>query len=305
MTRRGLYIFPSLFTVGNLSAGMVSMLFALEGHLTNAAWAIIVAIAMDIVDGRVARWTKATSQFGTEFDSLADLTSFGIAPAVLMYQLVLYSLGRPGWALAVFFPVMGALRLAWFNVRMQRGEEGSPHFIGLPIPAAAGILASFVLSYELMGAGGEVTVKTIPLVMKRMPLLFKMAPLTMVVLPFLMVSTIRYSNFKRLKLSRPKPLQLFALIVVSLLLIMAYPQNTIFLLFLSYVGSGLWMYAWRYSRVRSALAKGRHRRRAMDWGQDPGDRGGIQIPAQPPTPEIPRSPRRWLRVGRERRIRET
>ena len=108
--RRGIYIIPSLFTLGNLAAGVLSILLATNDRLDLAAWAILVGIVMDMLDGRVARWTGATSEFGMELDSLCDLVTFGVAPAILMYNLALEPLGRVGYAIAVFFPVAGALR---------------------------------------------------------------------------------------------------------------------------------------------------------------------------------------------------
>src|SRR4051812_35424874 len=163
--KRGVYLFPSLLTLANLAAGVMSILFSAGNHFTSAAWAIIVGIFMDMSDGRVARWMGATSQFGLELDSLADLTTFGVAPAVLMYQLALDPLGRPGYMIAIFFVLTAALRLARFNLRAQTQTLDTPPptgFVGLPVPAAAGILASFVLSYELFD-NGDITVKTIPL----------------------------------------------------------------------------------------------------------------------------------------------
>jgi len=165
--KRGIYLFPTLLTLANLASGVMAMLFAAQYHLSSAAWCIIAGIILDMLDGRVARWAGATSQFGVELDSLCDLVTFGIAPGFLMYRVALESMGRPGYMIVVFFAMMAALRLARFNLRAHSGEP-STHFVGLPVPAAAGILASFVLSYELFG-DDTITAKTIPLVMKRMP----------------------------------------------------------------------------------------------------------------------------------------
>lgn len=250
---RGIYILPSLFTTANLSAGFISVILSINSQLTLAAWCIIAAIALDIMDGRIARWTRSTSRFGIELDSLADLVSFGIAPAVLMYQMVLYTMNRPGAAIALFFVIAGALRLAKFNIQAHEGES-SGHFTGLPIPAAAGILASFVLSYQLFEMGEEITVKTIPLLMKRMPFFFKTIPATMVLISFLMLSNIPYIGFKKLRLNKPKSLQLLTLIVITILLIMTYPQNTIFIIFLLYLLSGVFLYLLRYWRLRRIIS---------------------------------------------------
>jgi len=262
IVRRGIYVVPSLITLGNLSAGIVSILLSSQGHLTAAAWAIIAGMIMDMMDGRVARWTGCTSQFGVELDSLCDLVTFGVAPAILMYWLALEPLGRPGYAIAIFFAVCAALRLARFNLRAQTGEV-STYFVGLPVPAAAGILASFVLSYELFD-NQEVTVKTIPLLMKRMPMFFHLAPLIVLALSLLMISTIRYNNFKKLKLFRPRSLQTLGVVIVGLLLIFTYPQNVIFIVFSLYVLSGLTSLAVRVYSVQRAKRLGKLRRRSTD-----------------------------------------
>lgn len=246
--KRGIYVLPSIVTLGNLASGVVSILFAGDGHFTRAAWAILAGIVMDMLDGRVARWAGASSQFGVELDSLSDLVTFGVAPAVLVYELALEPLGRPGYVIAIFFAMAGALRLARFNVKAQVGEI-STHFVGLPVPAAAGILASFVLSYELFD-NGDMTRKAIPILMQRMPMFFKAIPIVMLVLSFLMISTVSYSHFKNFKLGRSKTIQSFGFIIAGLLLMFAYPQNTIFILFSFYVLSGLVAYIWRFALAR-------------------------------------------------------
>lgn len=261
--KRGLYILPSLFTLANLAAGVTAILLATADHLTSAAWAIMFGIIMDMSDGRVARWTGATSQFGMELDSLADLVTFGVAPGILMYELALAPLGRPGYAIVIFFALTAALRLARFNILAQTGEK-TTYFLGLPVPAAAGILASFVLSYELFD-NSEITVKTIPLVMKRMPFFFHSVPLVMMMLSFLMISPVHYGNFKQLNLLRPRSLQMVGLLVAGLVLIFTYPQNTIFIVFSLYVLSGLTGLAWRFYRAQRAKTLARTlRRRSTD-----------------------------------------
>lgn len=249
---RGIYILPSLFTTANLAVGFISIIYSIQNNFSLAAWCIITCIALDIMDGRVARWTKTTSYFGVELDSLADLVSFGLAPAVLMYQTILNTMGKPGVGIALFFVITGALRLAKFNLKSHQGES-SPDFKGLPIPAAAGILASFVLSYQLFEMGGEITVKTIPVLMKRMPFFFKSIPISMVLISFLMVSDIPYIGFKRLRFNRPKSLQLLVLIVIAVLLILTYPQNIIFIIFMLYLISGIFLYGLRYWRLRRSI----------------------------------------------------
>jgi CDP-diacylglycerol--serine O-phosphatidyltransferase len=249
---RGIYLLPSLFTAANMLFGMLSILYAIRMDFVPAAWCIMLAIIMDMMDGRIARWTKTTSDFGVEFDSLSDLVSFCVAPSVLMYQLVLFEMGRIGAAIAFFYLLCGALRLARFNVKAHDNDSNSPstEFQGLPTPAAAALLASFVLSYELFVEGPEITVKTIPLIMQKMPFFFKSIPLTMLVISFLMVSEVPYSSFKNFKLTRPKTLQILLVFIIGIMLIITYPQNTIFIIFLLYVLSGLTGLVLRYFRLR-------------------------------------------------------
>src|SRR5216117_3256435 len=149
--RRGIVLLPSLLTTGNLFCGFFALLLTVEGRYADASLAIFVAMVMDLLDGRVARLMKATSQFGVEFDSLADVVSFCVAPAFLMYSFALKDLSRPAWFGAFLFVICGALRLARFNV--QTGTVDRRFFVGLSTPAAAGVVASTVLILN----GREVT----------------------------------------------------------------------------------------------------------------------------------------------------
>src|SRR6267143_3106823 len=141
--RRGIVLLPSLLTTGNLFCGFFALLLTVEGRYGDAALAIFVAMIMDMLDGRVARLMRATSQFGVEYDSLADVVSFCVAPAFLLYSFALRDLGRPAWFGAFLFVICGALRLARFNV--QTGTVDRRFFVGLSTPAAAGVVASSVL----------------------------------------------------------------------------------------------------------------------------------------------------------------
>ena len=240
--KKGIYIIPSLFTCGNMTCGLLSIFDSSNGHFIRAAWFLIGAMACDILDGRIARMTKTTSEFGLQLDSLSDLVSFGVAPAIMMYTLVLNSMHRIGVAIAVLYVLCCALRLARFNVLAQRGEVHK-HFVGLPTPASAGVIISFVLSYELLGPEEyALNFKTIPMLMGLMPTFFKAMPVVVVSLSFLMVSNIPYLSFKRLKLSRVRTIQLFALLIVLVLLVLVYPQNIFFIVFSVYAVSGLIVY---------------------------------------------------------------
>ena len=240
--RKGIYIIPSLFTCGNMSFGILSIFSSVEGHFIPAAWFLIGALACDIIDGRIARMTNTTSDFGMQLDTLSDLVSFGIAPAIMMYMLVLNTMGNIGVAIAVLFVLCSALRLARFNVLAQSGEVHK-HFVGLPTPASAGVLISFVLSYQLLGpAEYALNFKTIPALMELMPSFFTAMPIVIVVLSFLMVSNIPYMSFKKLKLTRIRTIELFAIVIVLIILVVIFPQNTIFIIFSVYAASGLLFY---------------------------------------------------------------
>lgn len=164
---------PSFFTVGNLFLGIVSIILAFQGEPEYAAITVIVGMLLDGLDGRVARMLNAQSEFGKELDSLSDIISFGVAPAFIMFVVALDDFGTLGWLVTAIFPICGALRLARFNV--QAGTPG--YFIGLPITAAGGVLATLALYHEFFP--GYVLV------------------LGMIALSYLMVSTVKYPSFKK------------------------------------------------------------------------------------------------------------
>jgi CDP-diacylglycerol--serine O-phosphatidyltransferase len=254
--KKGIYIIPSLFTCGNISCGCLSVISSINGNFTKAAWLLIFAIAFDAIDGRIARVTKTTSEFGVQLDSLSDLTSFGIAPSLMMYQLVLNSMGKIGKSIAVLFILCSALRLAKFNVRANDKEVHSS-FMGLPTPASAGVLISFVLSYELFIAnpGQSLTFKTIPILMENMPVFFKIMPVVIVLLSLLMISSIPYVSFKKVKISKPKVFRLLILLLFLIWLVITFPQNIIFILFTLYAFSGVLACVTKYWKV--LLVKGK------------------------------------------------
>ena len=253
--KKGIYIFPSLFTCGNMSCGIISIISSTEGNFIAAAWFLIGALACDILDGRIARMTKTTSDFGMQLDSLSDLVSFGVAPAMMMYLLVLNIMGNIGIAIAVLFVLCSALRLARFNV-LAHSEEPHKHFVGLPTPASAGVIISFVLSYELLGPEKyTLNFKTIPVLMDLMPTFFKAMPIVMVILSFLMVSNVPYMSFKKFKLTRVRTIEIFSLLLVLIILIVVYPQNIIFLIFSFYVASGLVFFVIKFIWKRKESLK--------------------------------------------------
>jgi len=233
--RKGVYILPNLFTTGNLFCGFWAIISVFQEKFFYAAIAILLAAVFDILDGKVARLSGATSKFGVQYDSLADLVSFGIAPAVLAFSWALRPYGKFGWLAAFLFVVCGALRLARFNVQSSSGEV--KYFKGLPIPAAASMIALTILLYLRLIETGWVK-DIVILVM-------------IYVLAFLMVSSIRYFSFKELDLAKRKPFSIFIFVILSMIVIIMEPTIMLFLFVLFYVisGPGLMVMAWHKKRA--------------------------------------------------------
>jgi CDP-diacylglycerol---serine O-phosphatidyltransferase len=220
--KKGIYILPNLFTTGNLFCGFWSIISVFQETYFFAAVAILVAAVFDALDGKVARLSGSTSKFGVQYDSLADLISFGMAPAILAFSWALRPYGRLGWLAAFLFVVCGALRLARFNVMAAAGD--TKYFKGLPIPGAAAMIALTILLYQrLIETGG---VKDIVILVM------------IYVLAFLMVSNIRYSSFKELNLARRKPFSTFISVVLLLIVIVMEPVIVLFAFILAYTFSG-------------------------------------------------------------------
>jgi len=237
--RRGVYILPNLFTTGNLFCGFWAIISVFHEKFYYAAVAILLASVFDILDGKVARLSGATSKFGVQYDSLADLISFGVAPALLAFSWALRPYGKFGWLAAFLFVVCGALRLARFNVQSSSGE--AKYFKGLPIPAAASMIALTILLYfELIEAGG---VKDIIILVM------------IYVLAFLMVSNIRYFSFKEFDLAKRKPFSIFIFVVLTMIVIIMAPVIVLFGFALAYVFSGPvnMILAWRKKRVAKKM----------------------------------------------------
>ncbi len=219
--RRSIFLLPSLLTTGNLFCGFFAILLAARGRFEEASLAIFVAMVMDLLDGRVARLMKATSQFGVEFDSLADVVSFCAAPAFLIYAFGLQDLGRPAWFGAFLFVICGALRLARFNV--QTGSVDRRFFVGLSTPGAAGVVASSVLLLD-----GEPVTRGLRLALAAG--LWVVAPL--------MVSTFRYWSFKDVEWARRRPVQTLLVVVLAVMIVATNHELFLFLLFTGYAVSG-------------------------------------------------------------------
>ena len=181
--RRGIYLLPTMFTVGNLFCGYSSLVESFQGAVERAAVFIIIAGILDGLDGRIARLTGTTSEFGVQFDSLADIVSFGIAPALLAYRWALGSFDRLGWLIAFIFVVCTAMRLARFNIQKKVGEKR--HFAGLPSPMAAGALAAMAFAFPEIPADNWASVALAVFV---------------AVLALMMISRVRYRSFKEFDL---------------------------------------------------------------------------------------------------------
>jgi len=233
--RKGVYILPNLFTTGNLFCGFWAIISVFQEKYFYAAAAILLASVFDVLDGKVARLSGATSKFGVQYDSLSDLVSFGVAPALLAFSWALRPYGKFGWLAAFIFVVCGALRLARFNVQTSTSEV--KYFKGLPIPAAASMIALTILLYLRLIETGWVK-DIVILVM-------------IYILAFLMVSNIRYFSFKELDLARKKPFRIFIFIILSMIIIIMEPILVLFSFVLFYVFSGPVniLIAWRKKRA--------------------------------------------------------
>ena len=219
---RGIYLLPNLFTTGAMFAGFYAITSAINGRFETAAISIFVAMILDGLDGRVARMTNTQSQFGVEYDSLSDMVSFGVAPALVMYLWAFESLGRIGLFAAFVHTAGGALRLARFNTQVEVADKR--YFQGLPSPAAAGLLAGGLwMSLEFGYDGASVNYLALVLTIST---------------GLLMVSNFRYSSFKGIDLRGKVPFMVAIIIMLGIAFIMVQPQSILFILALVYAISG-------------------------------------------------------------------
>jgi len=222
VNRAKIYPLPCLFTTASLFSGFYAIISAVNGNYYHAAVAILIAGIFDGLDGKIARLTNTTSHFGMEYDSLCDLVAFGVAPAILAYLWALESYGRYGWLAAFLYVATTALRLARFN--SQDAKVSSKDFVGLPCPAAAGMIATTVLLSWFLGATGSV---------KHVSLL-----LLVYVLSYLMVSNFRYLSFKHPETTKVKTFQVLVGMVLFFIVVATEPPVTLFVLGVIYVLSG-------------------------------------------------------------------
>lgn len=220
MRRRGIFIYalPNIFTSANLVFGFLSIVFATQGKFENAAWAVILASVFDLLDGRVARLTNTTTKFGVEFDSLCDLVSFGIAPAMLIYLASLNGFGRLGLAVAIIFALCGALRLARFNV--LTGVLPKSYFQGLPIPAASSTVATLFFFAKEM----QIDIFRSHLVLG---LVFLIA--------VLMISTVRFPSFKDIHMRHRQAFGKVAALLLVIASLIIWFEVASFVLLVTYI----------------------------------------------------------------------
>lgn len=219
---KGIYLLPNLMTTTALFAGFYAVIAGMNGQFELGAIAIFVAMIFDGLDGRVARMTNSCSAFGAEYDSLADMVSFGLAPALLVYQWALHDFGKVGWLIAFIFTVGAALRLARFNT--QVGIADKRYFQGLPSPAAAAVLAGFVWMVET----NEIDTGLEPLIIFVLTLAAGL----------MMVSNIRFSSFKEFSLKDKVPFVTLLIVVLVFVVITLKPAMILFIIFFGYMLSG-------------------------------------------------------------------
>jgi len=220
------FLLPCTLTLASLFSGFYSIVASINGDFYPAAVAIIVAGVFDGLDGRVARLTGSASDFGMQLDSLCDLVSFGVAPALLAYLWALKPYGRYGWLAAFLYVAATALRLARFNtIAEQPAEKKNSHdFVGLPCPAAAGAIATMVMFFRFLGA--EDTVKHLSIL------------LLVYLLSYLMISLHRYLSFKKVSIPREKRFQAVVGIILAMVFLASEPPVTFFFTTLCYAASG-------------------------------------------------------------------
>ncbi|NYT52285.1 MAG: CDP-diacylglycerol--serine O-phosphatidyltransferase [Candidatus Vesicomyosocius endoextente] len=224
-TKRGIYLLPNILTTFGLFSGFFAIILATKSQYSDAAIAIFIAMLWDGLDGRVARLTNSQSEFGAQYDSMADMISFGVAPALLMYFWLLSDLGKIGWLGAFVYVAAGALRLARFNT--QIGIEDKCYFQGLPSPAAAALIAGLVWTKEMIGVTGYDQN------------LIVAGWIILVGSGVLMVSNIRYNSFKEINLKGRSSFKLLLSATLIIIIITLEPSAILFIFFFIYALSGL------------------------------------------------------------------
>lgn len=235
--KKGIYVLPNLFTSASLFGGFYAIIAAIQGEFPLAATAILISCVFDALDGKIARFTQTSSRFGTEYDSLSDLVSFGVAPGVLAFLWALKPFGRLGWLASFMYVVCGALRLARFNV--QKDTLEIKYFKGLPVPGAASLIASLVLFATALGG--------IPEGSKHILII-----LLIYILSFLMVSTVSYPSFKGLEFKKRKSFNVLVSIILVAVFIAYKPKVMLFFVLAGYTLSGPIITLYRLRAKRAA-----------------------------------------------------
>jgi CDP-diacylglycerol--serine O-phosphatidyltransferase len=245
-TKRGIYLLPSIITTFALFAGFYSIVASINGDFTLAAISIMVAMLWDTLDGRVARLTNTQSAFGAEYDSLSDLVSFGVAPALLVYEWSLSDLGRFGWLAAFIYLACAALRLARFNT--QVGATDKRYFQGLPSPASAGVIASMIWlkfwNFEYFDIGV-------------VSLSYYIGVAITILCGLLMVSNVRYFSFKEFDSTDKASFRFLLLTVLSLIVLLYKPNIVLFTGFFIYMLSGPFITIFGINKRRQQKKKDR------------------------------------------------
>lgn len=236
ITRKGIYFLPSLFTTAGLFFGFYAIIQATHGAFGKAAVALLIAMIMDGLDGRVARWTNTASDFGKEYDSLVDLIAFGLAPALVMYFWSLQAIGKFGWLTAFLYAAATALRLARFNTLTIKDSR---YFHGIPCPSAAAFVVFWVWNFHASGFDGQ-----------SMPWISAFATLLLAVL---MVCNLKFRSFKDFDLVNRIPFAILIAFVVIFVLIFFDPPRVLFLMAFAYVASGPigWVVRWKRGVVET------------------------------------------------------
>ncbi|MBF0608138.1 MAG: CDP-diacylglycerol--serine O-phosphatidyltransferase [Candidatus Magnetobacterium sp. LHC-1] len=245
--KKGVYILPNALTLCGMCCGFYAIVASMRGQYVDAGTAIIIANIFDGLDGWVARLTNSASKFGIELDSLSDLVAFGVAPAVVAYDWALKPLGRIGWAVAFLYVCCGALRLARYNVQMVSTEK--KYFTGMPIPAAATILVTFIIFHEYHFERANVN--------------SIMVAVITFVLSIFMISTLRFHGLKELDLKKRKPFPFLVLLIIMITIIIMNPPVTLFVFGFLYMFIGIieniYLLYTRKKRAVNLITKGDNR----------------------------------------------
>jgi len=249
--RRGIYLLPNLFTTAGLFAGFYAIIAAMSDHFESAAIAIFVAMIMDGIDGRVARLTHTTSEFGVQYDSLSDMVCFGLAPSLVVFEWALRSMiehgwlwSKLGWLAAFVYTAGAALRLARFNT--QVGSADKHYFQGLPSPSAAAVLAGLVWFSESHGLDGSE--------------MWVIGAILAAAMGLLMVSNIRYYSFKEVDFKNRVPFIALVIMILVFVVISSHPPTVLFFGFLIYVISGPVLTLYQIRQRRRQRKTGRSER---------------------------------------------